>query len=352
MIEISQDKIALSKLRQDIFTQIVNSKDLIENLHNLVWEHAILTTEIVKQKKANPKWQNNKPINKNIFKVLQQEAFRICQAKKTGAIVCKLSLNKTIQQCAIECCKMTIANEEQEWIWQRKLWPFLTSQALAKLKLSAKNEAIGQFKNYLRSLLQVPVHKAQITMGVKASFYQGIRVVIVDYGGKLIDYSIIYPFAPVLAREEGIKELAKLIIKYNVSVIGIGAGGIVMRDTKQLFDIIKQRYPDLTYQVQKVDSVGAEGCIDLSLPELDAEYHACLSIARRLQDPELEIAKIDPCVLGEKFFFDTNKECLNKEVTAIIQNYCKKKNHIHKQRVPKNTTMADAFLKWKANSAK
>lgn len=352
MMEISQDKIALSQRRQAIFTQIIGTEDLVEKLHALVSENAILNTEIVKQKRVDPRWQNNKPVNKKLSQISKQEAFRILKAQKAGVIVLRLSIDKTIKQYAMDFCNEFMPKEEQEWMWQKKLWPFLTSKALAVLKLSAENEAITQLKNYLKSLLQAPKCKDKIIMGVKYGFYQGIRIVIIDGDGKLLDYSIIHPFVPVLAREEGIKDLTKLIIKYNVSLIALGAYGSAMRETRQLFEIIKQRYPDLSYQVQVVDGVGAESFVDLTLPELGAEYHACLSIARRLQNPVLEFAKIDPGILGEKFLFDSNKESIAKEINAILKNQRNNAQPIIKPHLPKNTAMADALLKWKASSAK
>ncbi|OGV27244.1 MAG: hypothetical protein A3F18_01085 [Legionellales bacterium RIFCSPHIGHO2_12_FULL_37_14] len=197
--------------------------------------------------------------------------------------------------------------------------------------MRSEDEAVGSLRKYVKTLLALPPKKNAVIMGLAPLFYQGVKLAVINASGELIDSSIIHPFTPVLAAEEAIKDLAKLIIKHKISWVAIGSAKLALA-TKQLIDIVLMRYPDLACKVKIVDSVGADGC------------NASLSIARRLQDPRQELAKIDPLILGKKYLALINQERLIKEVKSLMQS----SNKITpKPQIPRNTMLADALLKWK-----
>ena len=241
---------------------------------------------------------------------------------------------------------LTLSYSESKESPQQDLSKEVQALVFTKLKNLAEAEALWLLKSYLLNLLKLQAISNKVTMGVKPGFHQGVRLALINENGKFIKYSVIYPFKPVLAREEALIELTKLIIKYKVEVVAIGSGAASIA-TKQLFKVVKERYPDLAYKVKIIDSVGAESYVDKDLGDLDPVFHPCLSIARRLQNPKDAFAKIEPRALGQRFLADLNEKSLIEQVNTVMQR--KKAKVTTTNPLPKNTAMFDALQKWKLN---
>lgn len=94
----------------------------------------------------------------------------------------------------------------------------------------------------------------------------------------------------------------QLYNKHKFDVIGIG-NGTACRETESLFSqfISKHRNLDLAYCIvnengASIYSVTPEA--EKELPGMDPNLRSAVSIARRLQDPLIELVKIEPKHMG------------------------------------------------------
>ncbi len=67
---------------------------------------------------------------------------------------------------------------------------------MTRLRESADEEAIKVFARNLKDLLLAAPAGPQITIGLDPGIRTGVKVVVVDATGKLLDYTVIFPFAP------------------------------------------------------------------------------------------------------------------------------------------------------------
>ena len=161
-------------------------------------------------------------------------------------------------------------------------------------------------------------------MGLDPAIRTGVKVVVVDRTGKLLDYTVIYPFAPQNEGHQAIAALAKLAAKYHVNLISIG-NGTGSRETERLVADVIKMYPDLQLTKTMVSEAGASvySASELAaneFPELDVTLRGAVSIARRLQDPLAELVKIEPKSIGVgQYQHDVNQPRLARCLEGVVE---------------------------------
>lgn len=208
--------------------------------------------------------------------------------------------------------------------WKIKLFTKLELELLARLRESADEEAIQVFARNLRGLLLGAPAGQKITIGLDPGIRTGVKVVVVDITGKLLDYTTIFPFAPHNEWHQAMAELAKLAARHNVNLISIG-NGTGSRDTERLVADMMKMYPDLKLTKLVVNEAGASvySASELAakeFPDLDVTLRGAVSIARRLQDPLAELVKIEPKSIGVgQYQHDVNQNRLARSLDAVVE---------------------------------
>jgi protein Tex len=158
------------------------------------------------------------------------------------------------------------------------------------------------FAGNLRDLLLAAPAGARPTMGLDPGYRTGVKVAVVAGTGQVAATATIYPHEPQRRWDESIAQLARLASEYRVELIAIG-NGTASRETDRLAAELIRLHPALELTKVMVSGAGASvysasAFASQELPGLDVSLRGAVSIARRLQDPLGELAKIDPQSIG------------------------------------------------------
>lgn len=334
---IADTKAALEGARQILMEQFAEDPELLKELRDYLWQHAVLksTGEAKDKKDAANKFSDYFDYAEPIKKIPSHRALALFRGRRESALQISLNLvddpeygekkvagyfNITQQGRAadnwlLDTVRMT---------WKIKLFTKLELELLARLRESADEEAIQVFARNLRGLLLAAPAGPRITIGLDPGIRTGVKVVVVDMTGKVLDYTTVFPFAPQNEWHQAIAELAKLAAKYNVNLISIG-NGTGSRETERLVADMIKMYPDLKLTKVLVSEAGASvySASELAaneFPDLDVSLRGAVSIARRLQDPLAELVKIEPKAIGVgQYQHDVNQTRLARSLDGVVE---------------------------------
>ena len=350
---------ALEGARQILMEQFAEEPNLVNELREYLWGHAVIksvganpvakTEGKPEGKKASKKKSKTKQESANkyadyydyvepIKKIPSHRALALFRGRREGVL--QLSFVIPVEPDYPEnrvIAYFNLQNNSQsssvcgEWLletarlaWRVKLFTKLEAELFSRLREMADEAAIGVFAMNLRALLLNAPAGPKITIGLDPGIRTGVKVVVVDVTGKLLDYTTIFPFTSQGEWHQSIAALAKLAAKYHVNLISIG-NGTGSRDTERLvLDLIKM-YPDFQLTKMLVSEAGASvySASELAsneFPDLDVSLRGAVSIARRLQDPLAELVKIEPKAIGVgQYQHDVNQTRLARCLEGVVQ---------------------------------
>lgn len=330
-------KEALEGARHILMEHFAEDADLINELREYLWQHALVkSTGSSTKKEAISKFSDYFDYSEAIKKIPSHRALALFRGRREGVLQIKLTLpdaDLTYGEDKV-AHHFNVAQKQRNadfWLletvrmtWKVKLFTKLELELLARLRELADEEAIKVFSRNLRDLLLAAPAGPQITIGLDPGIRTGVKVVVVDTTGKLLDYTVIYPFAPQNEWHQSIADLAKLVAKYQVNLISIG-NGTGSRDTERLVvDLIKM-YPDMRLTKIVVSEAGASvySASEIAakeFPDLDVTLRGAVSIARRVQDPLAELVKIEPKAIGVgQYQHDVNQARLARCLEGVVE---------------------------------
>jgi uncharacterized protein len=205
---------------------------------------------------------------------------------------------------------------------ERLLLPAIERDVRHELTEKADSHAIGVFAANLRALLSQPPLVDHIVMGIDPGFRTGCKVAVVDPTGKLLDTVTIYPHEPQKQREQALKVLATLIVRYKVTVITIG-NGTASRETEALVAELTRQMEEVKYVIVNEAGASVYSASPLAraeLPNLDVSMRGAVSIARRIQDPLAELVKIEPKSIGIGLYqHDVDQKQLGETLDGVVE---------------------------------
>src|SRR4051794_37901234 len=210
------------------------------------------------------------------------------------------------------------------WAWRTKLRPGVELDRRMRLWQAAEDEAVRVFAGNLRDLLLAAPAGARPTLGLDPGYRTGVKAAVVDATGKVAATETIYPHEPKRLWDEAIATLARLCRTHRVELVAIG-NGTASRETDKLAGELLSRHPDLKLTKVMVSEAGASvysasAYASQELPELDVSLRGAVSIARRLQDPLAELAKIDPKSIGVgQYQHDLSEHKLSRSLDAVVE---------------------------------
>ncbi|MCC5014596.1 MULTISPECIES: Tex family protein [unclassified Legionella] len=329
-------KIALEGARQILMEKFAEDAELINELREYLWQHAVLKSEGSGDKKtAGNKFADYFDYAEPIKKIPSHRALALFRGRRESVLQVTLVLPQEVDYVEKRVASyFNIANEKRaadEWLadtvrltWKVKLFTKLELELLTRLREIADEEAIHVFARNLRDLLLAAPAGPQITIGLDPGIRTGVKVVVVDITGKLLDYTTIFPFSPQNEWHQSIAELAKLAAKYQVNLLSIG-NGTGSRETERLVADMMKMYPDLKLTKIMVSEAGASvySASELAakeFPDLDVSLRGAVSIARRLQDPLAELVKIEPKAIGVgQYQHDVNQTRLARSLDGVVE---------------------------------
>ena len=334
----------LDGARQIFMERVAEEANLIGRLRDLVWDNARVVSQVVEgQEQAGSKFADYFEFSEALNKVPSHRALALFRGRSEGVLRLKLEVpgqDDLESPLATGRCDGTIAHyfgiadegragdrwllESARWAWRVKVSLQLESELNMRLREAAEEEAIRVFGENLRDLLLAAPAGSLTTMGLDPGLRTGVKVVVVDATGKLLEYTTIFPHAPKNQWDQSLAILAALAEKHAVNLVSIG-NGTASRETDKLVKELSKRYPKLRLTSLVVSEAGASvySASELAakeFPELDVTYRGAVSIARRLQDPLAELVKIEPKAIGVgQYQHDVNQHRLARKLGAIVE---------------------------------
>lgn len=327
---------ALEGARHILIEQFAEDPELIHELRQFVWQEGVVKSVGSKKRKpSDNKYADYYNYAEPIKSIPSHRALALFRGRRESVLQMSLSLpnhpdyaqqriatyfNITDQQRPADTWLM----ETVRITWKQTLFTKLELELLARLRELADEEAIRVFAGNLRDLLLAAPAGPKITIGLDPGIRTGVKVVVVDSTGKVLDYTTVFPLAPQNDWHGAIASIAKLAAKYTVNLISIG-NGTGSRETDRLVMELIKMYPDLALTKVMVSEAGASvySASELAaaeLPELDVTIRGAVSIARRLQDPLSELVKIEPKSIGVgQYQHDVNQSRLAHSLDGVVE---------------------------------
>ncbi|MFT4059322.1 MAG: Tex family protein [Legionella sp.] len=330
-------KAALEGARHILMEHFAEDADLISELREYLWQNAVVkSVGSSKKKEAVSKFSDYFAYSEAIKKIPSHRALALFRGRREGVLQVNLTLQEQDQAYGEGklASYFNIADEQRAadaWLmetvrltWKVKLFTKLELELLTRLREMADEEAIKVFSRNLRDLLLAAPAGLKVTIGLDPGIRTGVKVVVVDATGKLLDTTVIYPFAPNNEWHQAITDLAKLAVKYSVNLISIG-NGTGSRETERLVADLIKMYPDLKLTKVVVSEAGASvySASEIAakeFPDLDVTLRGAISIARRLQDPLAELVKIEAKSIGVgQYQHDVNQTRLARSLDGVVE---------------------------------
>jgi uncharacterized protein len=185
--------------------------------------------------------------------------------------------------------------------YKRLIAPSIEREVRSELTELASDVAIDVFSKNLEKLLLQPPMKDKMVLGFDPAYRTGCKLAVVDYTGKKINVSVIYPHEPRNEYEKSKQQVLDLIDRYNIDIIAIGNGTASRESEAFIADVIKDAKRKVEYIIVSEAGASVYSASPLAIsefPDLHVEERSAISIARRLQDPLSELVKIDSKSIG------------------------------------------------------
>ncbi|MDP3705814.1 MAG: Tex family protein [Legionellaceae bacterium] len=327
---------ALEGARQILMEQFAEDPDLLNDLRQYIWQHGVLKSVGAKGKKAaGNKFADYFDYSEALRKIPSHRALALFRGRRENALQLAITLPDDPAYGETRMVAyFKIPNEQApafSWLmdtirlaWSMKLFTKLELELLSRLREMADEEAIRVFATNLRDLLLAAPAGPRVTIGLDPGIRTGVKIVVVDHTGKVLDYSTVFPLAPQNEWHPAMATIAKLAAKYNADLISIG-NGTGSRETERLVGELIKMYPDLKLTKVLVSEAGASvySASELAaheFPDLDVSIRGAVSIARRLQDPLPELVKIEPKAIGVgQYQHDVNQPRLARTLDAVVE---------------------------------
>lgn len=330
-------KAALEGARHILMEHFAEDAGLLNELREYLWQHAqVKSFGESKKKEAVSKFSDYFDYCEAIKKIPSHRALALFRGRRESVLQISLVLPEADAQYGETkvAAHFKVSDQKRKadfWLldtvrmtWKIKLLTKLELELLTRLREMADEEAIKVFSRNLRDLLLAAPAGPQITIGLDPGIRTGVKVVVVNATGKLLDYTVIFPFAPQNEWHQALADLAKLAAKHQVNLISIG-NGTGSRETERLVAELIKMYPDLQLTKVIVSEAGASvySASELAaneFPDLDVTLRGAVSIARRVQDPLAELVKIEAKSIGVgQYQHDVNQARLARSLDGVVE---------------------------------
>ena len=206
--------------------------------------------------------------------------------------------------------------------WKRLIAPSMENETFRELFENASEQAIRVFAENLHHLLMQPPLTGQVVLGWDPGYRNGCKLAVVDATGRVLDTAVVYPTQPFNKIAETKRKVTDLLKKHKVTVISIGNGTASRESEKIVAELIAESGLPVQYAIVSEAGASVYSASKLAseeFPEYDVNLRSAVSIARRLQDPLAELAKIDPKAIGVgQYQHDVNQSALKDSLDFTV----------------------------------
>ncbi|MBV9576676.1 MAG: RNA-binding transcriptional accessory protein [Gammaproteobacteria bacterium] len=335
--QIASVEEALDGARYILMEIFSEEAELLGELREFVWEHAVLKSVVVKGKETvGVKYADYFTYQEAIKKIPSHRALALLRGQREEILSLTLNLDENDSDKCLQklMSRFGVSNQGRAadaWLiesasltWRVKFNVKFELELMSRVREKAEEEAIKVFANNLKHLLMAAPAGARVSLGLDPGLRTGVKFVVIDETGKLLFHEVIFPHAPRHAWDESLATLANVCRQFKVELICIG-NGTASRETDKLITELKKRYPDLKLTSIVISEAGASvySASEIAAEEfreLDVSYRGAVSIARRVQDPLAELVKIDPKAIGVgQYQHDVNQILLSRTLRAVME---------------------------------
>lgn len=199
----------------------------------------------------------------------------------------------------------------------------LISEVRAEKKQEADIESIQTFEANLRELLLSAPAGMKPTLAIDPGFRTGCKVAVLDQTAKFLQYQAIFPHTGAEKRKQAAVTLKQLIEKHQIELIAIG-NGTASRETDEfvaeVLTTLEQKPIKVIVNESGASIYSASDVAISEFPDLDITVRGAISIGRRLQDPLVELVKIDPKSIGVgQYQHDVDQKLLKKKLDETVE---------------------------------
>ena len=211
--------------------------------------------------------------------------------------------------------------------FKRLIYPSIEREIRSELTSRGEESAIGIFKANLKSLLMQAPIKGKVVIGFDPGFRTGCKIAVLDDTGKFIENATVYPTMPKNDIDGSIRILKELIYKHDVDVISLG-NGTASRESEDVIErlikeVKEEKGKNLYYIIVSEAGASVYSASELAnkeYPNLDVTVRGAISIGRRLQDPLVELVKIDPKAIGVgQYQHDVGSKKLDESLKGVVE---------------------------------
>ncbi|MFP1677666.1 Tex family protein [Alloalcanivorax sp. C16-2] len=340
--KIATAKDALDGAKQILMEEFAENAELLTRLRTWLWDQAHIQARVADGKEEEgAKFRDYFEHGEALKAIPSHRALALFRGRNEGVLHVSMVLPEELENADPHPCVAMVTQvadwkdqgraadawlgEVMRWTWKIKLNTHLETELLGRVRELAEEEAIQVFARNLKSLLMASPAGPKATMGLDPGLRTGVKVVVVDATGKLLEHTTIFPHQPRKQWDQSLATLAKLCTKHGVDLIAIGNGTASRETDKLAGELVKALRDKQAMQKIMVSEAGASvySASELAareFPDLDVSFRGAVSIARRLQDPLAELVKIDPKSIGVgQYQHDVSQVKMSRSLDAVVE---------------------------------
>ena len=336
-LHINNVKDALDGAKQILMERFSLAADLLAQLRQLGWQDAHWQTQVIDGKQQEgAKFQDYFEFQEALKTIPSHRALAILRGRNDGFLqaTIKWSVNDHLPYESKVASYWHIKDQGRaadkwllevvRWTWRVKLATQLETALISRVREASEHSAIGVFANNLKDLLLAAPAGDKVTLGLDPGLRTGVKAVVVDPTGKLLNTHTIFPHVPHNKWQVALELLVQWCQTYQVALVAIG-NGTGSRETDKLVKEVQVRLGINAPQRIIVSEAGASiysasALAAAEFPDLDVSYRGAVSIARRLQDPLAELVKIEPKAIGVgQYQHDVSQIQLTRKLDNVVE---------------------------------
>lgn len=317
---------------QDIIAETVSEDERSrQQVRNIFKREAIITSKVVKAKSDTDeaaKYTDYFDFSEPLKRCSSHRLLAMRRGEKEGILRvsispedddCLSALHRNFVKTNNACGKLV--SEAVGDAYKRLLKPAIETEAAAKSKIQADEEAIKVFAENLRQLLLAAPLGQKRVMGVDPGFRTGCKIVCLDAQGNLLHHEAIFPHPPVGRKAEAARQIEQMVERYQIEAMAIG-NGTASRETSAFLKTLHFNH-DVKQFVVSEDGASVYSASKTArdeFPDEDVTVRGAVSIGRRLMDPLAELVKIDPKSIGVgQYQHDVDQSLLKKSLDMTVE---------------------------------
>lgn len=328
--DVNTPEEALSGARDILAEEIMEDASLRQDIRSRLWKKGMIETELDESKEGASTFLMYKDHSEMLRRMPSHRVLAMNRGEKLGLLKVHMDFDheQAIEGIFRKYYKgPSIFREELHGAiedgYKRLFLPALEREIRNRMTEEAEKQAIKVFGMNLKQLLLQPPLAGYRVLGLDPGYRTGCKMAVVDATGRVLDHGVIQVTKSEGERQMAERKVLSLIRKHGVTLISMGNGTASYETEKFVSNLITKNHLDVHYLITSEAGASVYSASELArkeLPEYDVTIRGAVSIARRVQDPLAELAKIDPKAIGVgQYQHDVNQKLLGESLDAVIE---------------------------------